>query len=49
MVYLKAPEIKQLWGEAVNLYKQYKKKNKNPFDLSKEEQEILSQGREKFR
>ncbi|MEK3549747.1 VapE domain-containing protein [Lactobacillus crispatus] len=49
VVYLKAPEIKQLWGEVVNLYKQYKKKGKNPFDLSKEEQEILSQGREKFR
>lgn len=49
VVYLKAPEIKQLWGEVVNLYKQYKKQGKNPFDLSKTEQEILSQGREKFR
>lgn len=49
VVYLKSKEIKQLWGEVVNLYKQYKKQNKNPFDLSKEEQEILSQGREKFR
>lgn len=49
VVYLKAPEIKQLWGEVVNLYKQYKKQGKNPFDLSKKEQEILSQGREKFR
>ena len=49
VVYLKAPEIQQLWGEAVNLYEQYKKQNKNPFDLSKKEQEILSQGREKFR
>lgn len=49
VVYLKPKEIKQLWGEVVNLYKQYKKQNKNPFDLSKEEQDILSQGREKFR
>lgn len=49
VVYLKEPEIKQMWGEVVNLYNQYKKQNKNPFDLSKEEQEILSQGREKFR
>ena len=49
VVYLKAPEIKQLWGEAVNLYKQYQKQGKNPFDLSKEEQEVLNQGREKFR
>ena len=49
VVYLKAPEIQQLWGEVVNLYNQYKKQNRNPFDLSKEEQEILSQGREKFR
>ena len=45
---LKAQEIKQLWGEVVNLYKKYEKQGKNPFDLSKEEQEILTQGREKF-
>lgn len=49
VVYLKSKEIQQLWGEVVNLYNQYKKQNKNPFDLSKEEQEVLSQGREKFR
>ena len=49
VVYLKSKEIKQLWGEVVNLYNQYKKQGKNPFDLSKEEQEILSQVREKFR
>ena len=46
---LKSKEIKQLWGEVVNLYKKYKKQGKNPFDLSKEEQAILTRGREKFR
>lgn len=49
VVYLKAKEIKQLWGEVVKLYKQYQKQGKNPFDLSKEEQDVLAQGREKFR
>lgn len=45
---LKAREVRQLWGEVVNLYKQYQEQGKNPFDLSKEEQKILAQGREKF-
>lgn len=42
-------EVDQLWGEAVTLYKQYQKDKKDPFALTKEQQEVLSKDREKFR